>query len=95
MNIFLQLNALFVKQQLKIDPHLLLCKGDKIDSGKVNFEQSSVDEGNYGRPDDEKLNEIFEHLGNNLPSMFIKPMNYSVYSPKLIFEDNIRGRRTV
>lgn len=64
--------------------------------GQVNFDNnSSSTDGSYGRPDPGDLHKIFETLSNTLPNLFIKPLDYSIYNPNLIFEDNIRGRRTV
>lgn len=69
--------------------------GHDSDKEKVNFEQGLHSEGSDGRPDPGDLHKIFETLSNTLPNLFIKPLDYSIYSPNLIFEDNIRGRRTV
>lgn len=48
-----------------------------------------------GRPDAGDLHKVFERLSNTLPKLFTQPMDYSIYSPNLIFENNIRGTRTV
>lgn len=37
---------------------------------------------------------MFDVLGNTLPKLFIQPLDYSIYNPNLIFENNIRGMRT-
>lgn len=67
------------------------------DKGQVNFDHNSpsTNDGNFGRPDPGDLHKIFETLSNTLPNLFIKPLDYSIYSSNLIFEDNIRGRKTV
>lgn len=48
-----------------------------------------------GKPDPAKLEHVFRVLGETLPKLFIQPMDYSIYHPDLIFENNIRGTRTV
>lgn len=41
------------------------------------------------------LSKIYDVLSNTLPKLFIQPLDYSIYSPKLIFENNIRGTSSV
>lgn len=43
---------------------------------------------------EEQLQRVYDVLANTLPKLFIQPMDYSVYNPNLIFENNIRGVRT-
>lgn len=47
------------------------------------------------KPSPEKLNRIYESLSQHLPKLFTEPLDYSIYDPNLIFENNIRGTRTV
>lgn len=47
------------------------------------------------QPKQEDLHRVYEVLQNTLPKLFIQPLDYSIYSPNLIFENNIRGTRTV
>uniref|UniRef100_A0A336MBZ4 CSON013935 protein n=1 Tax=Culicoides sonorensis TaxID=179676 RepID=A0A336MBZ4_CULSO len=75
-----------------LDPKILL--ENQQNSKFFSPKQGSHDE-NFGRPDPGDLHKVFETLSNTLPTLFVKPMDYSIYSPNLIFEDNIRGRRTV
>ncbi|KAG5682041.1 hypothetical protein PVAND_011432 [Polypedilum vanderplanki] len=42
----------------------------------------------------ENLQRIYDNLSRTLPTLFVQPMDYSIYSPNLIFENNIRGVRT-
>ncbi|XP_066994200.2 uncharacterized protein [Anabrus simplex] len=49
----------------------------------------------HPRPTEEQLRRVFTVLGETLPNLFVKPLNYSIYHPDIIFEDNIRGQRTV
>lgn len=43
----------------------------------------------------ESLEKVFDTLASTLPKLFIQPLDYSIFSPNLIFENNIRGTRTV
>uniref|UniRef100_A0A1B6KL10 Uncharacterized protein n=1 Tax=Graphocephala atropunctata TaxID=36148 RepID=A0A1B6KL10_9HEMI len=48
-----------------------------------------------GKPTAEHLHVVHEVLSKTLPKLFIQPLDYSIYHPNLIFENNIRGTRTV
>lgn len=48
-----------------------------------------------GKPNEEQLFKIFNILSDTLPKLFIQPMDYSIYNPNIIFENNIRGTITV
>ncbi|XP_065334299.1 uncharacterized protein LOC135935700 [Cloeon dipterum] len=50
---------------------------------------------NTGGPSEDQLQNIFNVLKDTLPKLFIQPLDYSVYHPDVIFENNIRGKRTV
>lgn len=41
------------------------------------------------------LQNVYDTLSKTLPTLFIQPMDYRIYSQNLIFENNIRGTRTV
>ncbi|XP_030374022.1 uncharacterized protein C6orf136 homolog [Scaptodrosophila lebanonensis] len=45
------------------------------------------------RPED--LERVFTVLKNTLPKLFVEPLDYSIYSPNLIFQNNITGKHTV
>lgn len=47
------------------------------------------------KPPPEKLDYIYRSLAESLPKLFIQPMDYSIYHPEIVFENNIRGTRTV
>ncbi|XP_055911776.1 uncharacterized protein C6orf136 homolog [Eupeodes corollae] len=47
------------------------------------------------KPTLEQLDHVFNVLRETLPKLFIQPMDYSIYSPNLIFENNIKGKHTV
>uniref|UniRef100_A0A182PI17 Uncharacterized protein n=1 Tax=Anopheles epiroticus TaxID=199890 RepID=A0A182PI17_9DIPT len=46
------------------------------------------------QPSEEQLHRVYHVLSQTLPKLFIQPLDYSIYSPNLIFENNIRGTRT-
>ncbi|XP_044761681.1 uncharacterized protein C6orf136 homolog [Coccinella septempunctata] len=47
------------------------------------------------KPTPENLNKVFENLSRSLPKLFVQSMDYSIYHPELIYENNIRGTKTV
>ncbi|KAJ3640649.1 hypothetical protein Zmor_027197 [Zophobas morio] len=47
------------------------------------------------KPSPDKLSHVYDVLMNNLPNFFTKTMDYSIYHPELVFENNIRGTTTV
>ncbi|ETN63757.1 hypothetical protein AND_004517 [Anopheles darlingi] len=46
-------------------------------------------------PTEEQLHRVYHVLSQTLPKLFVQPLDYSIYSPNLIFENNIRGTKTV
>uniref|UniRef100_A0A2M4BV09 Uncharacterized protein n=1 Tax=Anopheles marajoara TaxID=58244 RepID=A0A2M4BV09_9DIPT len=46
-------------------------------------------------PTEEQLHRVYQVLSQTLPKLFVQPLDYSIYSPNLIFENNIRATRTV
>lgn len=63
------------------------CRAYKQDKAPNNLD-------NQGRPSEEQLQKIFNNLSNDLPNLFGKSMNFSIYHKDLIFENNIRGTVT-
>lgn len=57
-------------------------------------DSSPASSNNSNQPSEEQLHRVFDVLGNTLPKLFIQPLDYSIYNPNLIFENNIRGMRT-
>ncbi|KAH8398221.1 hypothetical protein KR222_003227 [Zaprionus bogoriensis] len=43
----------------------------------------------------EDLERAFDVLKSTLPKLFVEPLDYSIYSPNLIFQNNITGKHTV
>lgn len=62
-------------------------QGECLKSASTN--QSS------GRASPDKLDYVFKVLTETLPKLFIQTMDYSIYHPDIIFENNIRGTRTM
>ncbi|XP_053659121.1 uncharacterized protein C6orf136 homolog [Anopheles marshallii] len=46
------------------------------------------------QPSEEQLHRVYHVLSQTLPKLFVQPLDYTIYSPNLIFENNIRGTRT-
>lgn len=47
------------------------------------------------RPSPEQLAHVFRVLSDSLPKFFTQPMDYTIYDLNLVFENNIRGTRSV
>lgn len=47
------------------------------------------------KPSEEQIFKVYNVLADTLPKLFIQPMDYSVYHPDVVFDNNIRGMRTV
>ncbi|XP_055842848.1 uncharacterized protein C6orf136 [Episyrphus balteatus] len=67
---------------------------DVLESSKL-VKESPGQSNDSNKPTQEQLDHVFNVLRNTLPTLFIQPMDYSVYSPNLIFENNIKGKHTV
>ncbi|KAL1373550.1 hypothetical protein pipiens_020443 [Culex pipiens pipiens] len=62
--------------------------------GGVRQESGATPASGGGGPSEEQLQKVYDTLANTLPKLFIQPLDYSIYNPNLIFENNIRGIRT-
>lgn len=51
--------------------------------------------GDPGRPSAEQLTAVHDSLAFYLPKLFVRPMDYKIYHANLVFENNIRGTKTV
>ncbi|CAG9783309.1 unnamed protein product [Diatraea saccharalis] len=47
------------------------------------------------KPSEEQLMKVFHVLSETMPNLFIKPLDYSIYHPNMVFVNNIRGTTTV
>lgn len=47
-----------------------------------------------GQPSPEDLSRVFNVLAETLPKLFILPIDYTIYSQKIVFENRIRGTTT-
>lgn len=47
------------------------------------------------KPSPEKLAHVYNILADNLPKLFVQPLDYTIYHENIIFEDHIRNIRTV
>ncbi|XP_028029682.1 uncharacterized protein C6orf136 [Bombyx mandarina] len=65
-------------------------------SGSTPTEAQSTPQANPdGKPSEEQLMKVFHVLSESMPLLFVRPLDYSIYSPNLIFVNNIRGKTTV
>lgn len=71
-------------QRKNVDPNELI-------HGKVLTGESTQNK----KPTPEHLERVYLTLRESLPKLFTQPMDYTIYHPNLIFENNIRGLRTV
>lgn len=78
----------YLCSQLSCNEKLLLSTGDTPQKSSNNIE-------NQGLPSPSQLQHVFDVLSTTLPKLFIQPMNYQIYSPDIVFENRIRGTRTV
>lgn len=62
-------------------------------STKSNENVSTSD--SKGLPNVEQLDHVYNRLGEDLPLMFKQNLDYALYHPKLVFENNIRGTKSV
>lgn len=62
---------------------------------KMANEETATGGQRTNNSNEESLTKVYDVLRTTLPDLFIKPLDYSIYNPNLIFENNIRGTRTV
>ncbi|XP_013185347.2 uncharacterized protein LOC106130942 [Amyelois transitella] len=56
---------------------------------------NKTSEPNEGKPSEEQLMRVYHVLSETMPHLFVKPLDYSIYHPNLVFVNNIRGVTTV
>lgn len=67
-----------------------------ISSNKSDCSKGSSEAESKPRPPTlNDLEHVYQVLSDNLPRLFFQPMDYSIYSPNLEFENNITGKHTV
>jgi len=73
-----------------------VCYYSVVNISRANVNENKEDESNNHQDNQNyHLQKVFDTLSATLPKLFIQPMDYSIYSNDLIFEDNMRGRRTI
>ncbi|CAH0699344.1 unnamed protein product [Spodoptera exigua] len=48
-----------------------------------------------GKPNEEQLMKVYYTLSDTMPNLFVKPLDYSIYHPNMVFVNNIRGTTSV
>nr|CAG4638591.1 EOG090X09QP [Cyclestheria hislopi] len=56
---------------------------------------ANSNESNRGLPSPSQLDHVFKVLSETLPKLFIQSLDYSIYSSDIVFDNRIRGTRTV
>ncbi|XP_029175774.1 uncharacterized protein LOC114944157 [Nylanderia fulva] len=74
-----------------IDRNILLTSDDGV---LKTSPQSPPLQDNEGKPSQEQLQYIVDSLSQDLPKLFVKPQNFSIYTKDVIFINNIRGVTT-
>ncbi|CAL1677183.1 unnamed protein product [Lasius platythorax] len=96
-NSFLDNNRMISSESLhssrnsNIDGNILLTSDDSV--LKTSSQPPPLQD-NEGKPSQEQLQFIVDSLSQDLPKLFVKPQNYSIYTKDLIFINNIRGVTT-
>lgn len=75
-------------QQSIADRNILFSSNDD------NILKTNVSQDNENKPSQEQLQLIVDCLSQDLPKLFVKPQNYSIYSQDIIFVNNVRGITT-
>lgn len=66
-----------------------------LSESSKKYDLSPEPPNNQGRPTEEQLHRVYTVLAQTLPELFLKPLDYTIYHQNLVFENNIRGIRTV
>nr|XP_045598649.1 uncharacterized protein LOC123758369 [Procambarus clarkii] len=48
-----------------------------------------------GKPSPAHLSHVFDKLAETLPKLFLQPLDYTIYSQNIVFDNRIRGVKTV
>lgn len=60
-----------------------------------NRKTPETQRGSDKKPSPEQLDKVYNVLRVTLPNLFIQPLDYTIYHQDLVFENNIRGTRSV
>ncbi|KYN21030.1 PREDICTED: uncharacterized protein LOC108760374 [Trachymyrmex cornetzi] len=91
-NRMISLESLHNSQEINIDKNILFISADTSNTLKMSSQQSPQE--NEGKPSQEQLQSIIDCLSQDLPKLFAKPLNVSIYTDDLVFINNIRGVTT-
>ncbi|KAJ8931491.1 hypothetical protein NQ314_015562 [Rhamnusium bicolor] len=68
---------------------------EEVQENKGNLFTEDSKKTHSNKPSPEKLTHVYNVLGETLPTLFIQPLDYTIYHPDVIFEDHIRNIKTV
>ncbi|KAL6260685.1 hypothetical protein P5V15_008208 [Pogonomyrmex californicus] len=91
-NRMISLESLYSNRETNVDTKVLFAS-DNMDILKTSPQQQSSQE-NESKPSQEQLQSIVDCLSQDLPKLFVKPLNYSIYTQDITFINNIRGTTT-
>ncbi|XP_018342511.1 PREDICTED: uncharacterized protein LOC108748718 [Trachymyrmex septentrionalis] len=91
-NRVISLESLHSSQETNIDKNILFISADTSNTIKMSSQQSPQE--NEGKPSQEQLQSVVDCLSQDLPKLFVKPLNISIYTDDLVFINNIRGITT-
>ncbi|XP_045129812.1 uncharacterized protein LOC123515110 [Portunus trituberculatus] len=86
--------GVFIESMGLRDGEMQMC-GSSPSSSSSSSSGSSPNLSPEGKPDAEKLSLVFNKLADSLPKLFTHPLDYTIYSQNIVFENRIRGVRTV
>ncbi|XP_018397927.1 PREDICTED: uncharacterized protein LOC108775949 [Cyphomyrmex costatus] len=90
-NKMISLKSLHSNQKTNIDKNIVFISDD-TSILKMSSQQSPQE--TDGKPSQEQLQSVVDCLNQDLPQLFVKPLNFSIYSDDIVFINNIRGVTT-
>ncbi|KAK8379991.1 hypothetical protein O3P69_019800 [Scylla paramamosain] len=88
--------GVFIKSMGLRDGEMQMCESSSSSSSMSSSSSGSPPNlDSEGKPDAEKLSLVFNRLAETLPKLFTHPLDYTIYSQNIVFENRIRGIRTV
>uniref|UniRef100_A0A1A9WP73 Uncharacterized protein n=1 Tax=Glossina brevipalpis TaxID=37001 RepID=A0A1A9WP73_9MUSC len=79
----------------RLNSHILNGAQYHINTRWLHEDTSRKSDKNPRPPTPADLDHVFDVLAETLPRLFIQPLDYSIYSPNLEFQNNITGKHTI
>ncbi|KAJ9576434.1 hypothetical protein L9F63_006647 [Diploptera punctata] len=84
-----------VEEEINAESEMCTATSMRTESDANNTLNVSDVHKNSQKPSNEHLDKVYNVLRETLPNLFVQPLDYSIYHNNLIFENNIRGTRSV